>query len=213
MADEMMERRLDPLFTAVLDLLIDAYLEAPPSYIYKNEFHCCPYCGGLLQYIGKGFLCEEERCRANGIVTPARSIPTNKGKVLYLKRGLRRWVTIPGQTEIKLERYLLKLGLAVEMWPGIEAYDLRVLFPNSNEKWALEVKDWRRPAQLARSVRPIPDTPEWTRAFFVFPDERRRQQSDYRRAFDHNCPVLRPPQVRSAFVSELIRLVKEVLNA
>jgi hypothetical protein len=76
------------------------------------------------------------------------------------------------------------LGLDVELWPAFDRYDLRIVFPN-REVWAVDVKDWANPFLLARRVKPIPSDPPWTRAYFVFPDERRAQREDYLRAFNH----------------------------
>lgn len=213
--NEMDEYRAAPLFAALSTQLAEAYLEAPFSLIIKGKYYGCPSCGGLLQFVNNTYVCEEDRCRAKGnIKTPAYSLDAGKEPLLYLKRGLRRSVAIPGQTEVFLEEKLKKLGFTVEMWPGVEAYDLRVVFSNSDEVWALEVKDWGSPFWLARKVEPFPSTPSWTRAFFVFPDERRRERSDYRRAFDNNCPVLsQQTNVSSIFAGDLIRLAKEQLNA
>ncbi len=106
-------------------------------------------------------------------------------ELLWLKRGLRRFVTLPGLAEIRLERRLLKLKLKVELWPEFDSYDLHIEFPDG-KAWAVDVKDWANPFLLALRVKNIPLNPPLEMGYFVFPDERSRQ-SDYVRAFRNTC--------------------------
>lgn len=209
--DEHDKHRLARVLEPLEQQFIDAFIEAPESYVVDDSFHCCPYCGGLLQSVKGQFVCEEKRCRARGRITPSRSIPA-ASRVLHLRRGLHRYVTIPGLTEIRLAERLENLGLTVEMWPGIEAYDLRVSFP-TGAIWALEVKDRKDPCRLAKATKPIPDNPSWTQAFFVFPDERKEERADYKRAFENSRPPsFRQAHTKAVFFKELIRAAKQELG-
>jgi hypothetical protein len=84
-----------------------------------------------------------------------------------------------------------------------DQYDLRVTFPDQ-KVWAVDVKDWANPFLLARNVRPIPQKPDWSKAFFVFPDERHHQRKDYLRAFRNNCSLL-TNDVGALFERQLLR--------
>ncbi len=199
--------------------LSNAYEAAPVSCVTEDKnFHCCAECGNLLlRTTSGGLICEEQRCRrkqANGTASIGRTIPASDVPV-WLKRGLRRFVAAPGRAELRLEMKLEKLGLAVELWPAFDRYDLRVSF-SDGEVWAVDVKDWADPCLLARRVRadgdsPIPSTPSWTRAYFVFPDERKAERPDYVRAFYNQFPHM-PKHLFAAFEGNFLVDVRRKLK-
>lgn len=184
---ELIQQRNDhPELNLLTDHLKVAYEDAPLDYMLNSQFHCCPNCGNLKQPTLQmdRLLCEEERCRSQITTQPGRIIPARE-HVLWLKRGLRRFVTLPGLAEIRLERRLLKMKLKVALWPEFDSYDLRIEFPDG-KAWAVDVKDWANPFLLALHVKSIPLMPPLEKGYFVFPNERSRQ-SDYVRAFRYGC--------------------------
>jgi len=184
---ELLQQRNDhPELNILTDHLKIAYEDAPLDYMMKGQFHCCPICGNLQQPTIQmdRLLCEEERCRRQYTNATGRVIPARE-HVLWLKRGLRRFVTLPGLAEVRIEKSLLKLKLKVDMWPNFDSYDLRVEFPDG-KVWAVDVKDWANPFLLAMRVKSIPLTTDVEKAYFVFPDER-SLQPDYVRAFRNAC--------------------------
>ena len=184
---ELIQQRNDhPDLNLLTDHLKVAYVDAPLDYMLGGCFHCCPTCNNLQQPTVQmdRLLCEEERCRRQYATKPARVIPAHE-HVLWLKRGLRRFVTLPGLTEVRLEQKLRKLKLQVDLWPDFDSYDLRVEFPDG-KAWAIDVKDWANPFLLALNVKNIPLNPSLEKGYFVFPDER-SWQADYVRAFRNAC--------------------------
>jgi hypothetical protein len=132
--------------------------------------------------------------------------------VLWIDRAIRTFIAAPGRAELRLAGRLQKLGLAVELWPSFDAYDLRVVFPDGSA-WAVDVKDWANPFLLGRQVRAIPPTPSWDRAFFVFPQDRLRRP-DYLRAFLHACRVLGgSPPIEALMERPFLACVKRRLGS
>lgn len=176
-----------PALRPLKNLVKDAYDEAPLEYLYQDQFYGCPRCGNLmLPYEqGRRFLCENERCRSDPVIKPAVLYPADQD-VLWLRRGFRRFISLPGQAEIWLAQQLMALGLRVELWPDFDACDLHVFFSNG-VYWAIDVKDWASPFLLALHVDPIPQGPQCERSYFAFPHERRLLQGDYARAFRTAC--------------------------
>lgn len=169
------------------DQLNHAYQPAPLAHLVDGVYHCCSRCNNLLLQTVKGkLICENERCQAKGRQPQAERTIAPEKEVLWLKRELRRFISAPGIAELQLAEKLEKKGLTVELWPAFDRYDLRVVFPN-DEAWAIDVKDWANSFLLGRSVEPIPPDPPWSKAFFVFPNERGQQRSDYVRAFTSYC--------------------------
>ncbi|MBO1346173.1 MAG: hypothetical protein EBE86_001645 [Hormoscilla sp. GUM202] len=189
-----------------------AYELVPESCAVNGQLHCCSNCGNIMLRTVKGdLICAEDRCRTQGFKV-GRQVSQKEG-VLWLKRGPRRFVAAPGRAELRLADKLEELELEVKLWPNFDSYDLRIVFPDG-DAWAIDVKDWKDPFLLARKVKqqepPIPSDPPWTQAYFVFPDDRKQQRSDYKRAFCNHTRL--PKQIKAKFEKELIKDVKRKLE-
>ncbi|MFD8550022.1 hypothetical protein ACFV08_00120 [Streptomyces fradiae] len=64
------------------------------------------------------------------------------------------------------------------MWPGFDAYDLRITFPDGHV-WAVDVKDWAHPAFLGRAATAVRPEPPYDEACWVVPEFRVRARRDY----------------------------------
>jgi len=206
-AFELQQHLMRPELDRLREHVRAAYAPAPVATLVQNHFTCCGHCGNLLLQTVAGYLeCEDERCRSKP--RGGRQIPADDG-VVWLKRGLRRFVAAPGRVELQLAGQLEKLGVAVELWPEFDRYDLRLTFADA--VWAIDVKDWANPFLLARTVNPIPAQPSWDRAFFVVPNERVKQRPDYLRAFQNYSRHLdRTMEIVS--VSQLLKKVRAQLR-
>lgn len=210
---KLLEHCTDPLLEKLAEQIKAAYEPAPESYAVEGQFYCCSNCRNLMLRTVKGeLICSEARCRNKGLAKPGNPISQKQG-VLCLKRGLRRFIAVPGIAELRLAEKLEKLGLSVKLWPNFDKYDLQIIFPDE-EVWAIDVKDWVDPFLLAKKVKqqnpPIPHDPPWTKAYFVFPDDRKKQRSDYVRAFRNHCKL--PKQIKAKFEKDLIKDVKQKLK-
>jgi len=65
--------------------------------------------------------------------------------------GVWRYIVVPGATEIRIAADLEKLGAGVEMWPDMDAYDLRVLAGLLDLR--LDVKEYRSARRLIENLR------------------------------------------------------------
>jgi hypothetical protein len=206
-----------PELSRLAEAVRSVYVPAPLEYADGGMVTCCATCGNLLfRSVSGGLRCENDRC-ARRPTALGRRIPLDEDP-LWLELPFRTFVSAPGQAELRLAERLERLGLEVERWPDIDAYDLRVTF-RDGEAWAVDVKDWASPVALARHLNrleePFRPTPSWRQAFFVFPQERLRTRPDYVRAFAHSSPVLaRSSRVRAlgeaAFVAEIRQRLETV---
>jgi REase associating with pPIWI_RE/pPIWI_RE three-gene island domain Y len=206
-AFDLLRRRSDPQLAALADQLRVAYQPAPLECVAGGDVLCCVACGNLLMRMRDGAMrCAEERCPESGASRPGRALRASE-EVYWLRRDLRAFIAAPGRAELQLAKRLGEMGLAVELWPHFDAYDLRVTF-GDGVSWAVDVKDWTNPVLLARRVSPIPTVPPWSRAYFVFPQERLRQ-TDYVRAFKAHCTVLGDtPPVDAVSERRFVELVR-----
>jgi hypothetical protein len=171
--DKAADVALEPAFTPVDGLLMQIYLPAPAGWSRKRRFTACGRCHTLLVPTRDGgWWCENDRCRRQGTAPLGPEYAEDDGGgVLLLTRPLRLFVTAPGKSELRLERRLRRLGLKPELWPGFDAYDLRIILPDGRV-WGVDVKDWANPALLARHTGPLPADPPYDEAFVVVPEHR-----------------------------------------
>ncbi|WP_330241084.1 restriction endonuclease-related protein [Streptomyces sp. NBC_00525] len=177
---------LDP----VQFLIDEIYAPVPAGAGGEGGGVTCARCLTLLTpLVGGGWWCERDRCRHVGPPPFGRRLPVDEvGELRQLRRPLRQFVTGPGHAEVELERKLRRLGLTVEMWPGFDAYDLRVTFPDSHV-WAIDVKDWTHPGFLGRSAALVRPEPPYDEACWAVPHFRVRERGDYLETFARERPA------------------------
>ncbi|MFE3769607.1 hypothetical protein [Streptomyces sp. NPDC059122] len=187
---EMYEAVEDNVLEPVRDLIRQIYRPVPDSYLQDGLYTCCDRCLTLLVPTqDRDWWCERDRCRRQGPAPAGRRIlRETAGEVFQLERPLRQFVTGPGRAEADLERELSALGLDVRMWPGYDAYDLLVTFPDGH-RWAIDVKDWAHPVFLGRSSRPVPHQPPYDEAFWSVPTHRVLAWPGYIAAFERARPA------------------------
>jgi hypothetical protein len=156
-----------------------------PTPCYWN----CNVCGPLYQYDGrlgsiKPGACEK-RCPGKQTWQPL-DVEEN---TLVLKRGVHLYTYIPGITEMRLYHWLIdkvRPGSSalqqVELWPGIDSYDLRLTF--QGDTWAVDVKDYKDPVTLGTSIKqdtrpPEQADPVWHKWFYVYPMYHELQRPNY----------------------------------
>jgi hypothetical protein len=192
---------IEPALRNLVDQVRQAYQLVPPECVTEGDVRICRGCGNVLIRMTEGPpQCVEERCLQRGVHNVARTIPAHE-EVYWLRMALRAFISAPGQAELRLARKLSRLHLKVELWPKLDTFDLYVCFPGG-DCWAVDVKDWTNPVQLAYGVTPFSPTPEWTRAFFVFPNERARRRPDYLPLFEAHCRILGGAPPTSALMED-----------
>jgi restriction endonuclease in pPIWI_RE module len=182
------------LLEPVRELIGRCYAPAPLSYRSEGMFRTCGRCLTLLTPVAAGgWWCERDACRRRGPATIGRTIiEADAGGVSQLVRPLRQFVTGPGRAEVDLQRRLGELRHGehkpfIEMWPGFDAYDLRVSFPDGHV-WAIDVKDWRHPGLLGRAAKVVRPEPPYDEACWVVPREQVNSRPGYLDIFHRNRP-------------------------
>ncbi|GHF26634.1 hypothetical protein GCM10010218_04410 [Streptomyces mashuensis] len=198
---------LDP----VRELIDEIYEPVPDAYERDGKYATCGRCLTLLlPLVDGGWWCERDQCRHQGSPPPGQELDSHSaGELRQLRRPLRQFVTGPGRAETQLEQSLRHLGLVVEMWPGYDAYDLRVTFPDGHV-WAIDVKDWAHPGLLGRAAQPVPREPSYDEACWVVPRFRVAVRKDYLDVYARERPpgagglrLLTDVQLREAAMARL----------
>lgn len=189
---ERFEIATDLYLEPVRELLERCYVQAPVSYLRDGAYTTCRRCLTLLTPLpGGSWWCERDGCRRQGPAQPGRSLVlADDGEIFHLARPLRQFVTGPGRAEVELQRRLGELTsagrrLRIEMWPGFDAYDLRVTFPDGHV-WAIDVKDWKHPGLLGRSAKAVRPEPPYDESCWVVPREQADAHGSYLTTFYRN---------------------------
>ncbi|MFG3281089.1 hypothetical protein [Streptomyces sp. NPDC048111] len=184
---ERFETETDLYLAPVQELLDQCYAAVPVSYEYGGAYITCGRCLTLLTPLaGGGWWCERDRCRRRGAPPHGRTLyGAEAAGLLQLARPLRQFVTGPGRAEVELQARLTALGLQVQLWPGFDAYDLRISFPDGHV-WAIDVKDWKHPGLLGRAAQPVRAEPPYDEACWVVPREQAEAHRDYLGTYRRN---------------------------
>jgi hypothetical protein len=159
----------------------------PDLAMRDNCFLNCPNCGVVVHRNGVDSSAKASLCQAQCPGDGGWIRVEDADDLHVLKRGVLLRTHIPGQPEMRLYRWLTEVvgpknpELEVELYPGIDRYDLRLIFRLGGNQtvWAIDVKDHRTPAvlssQLLSDPRPyyLGDW-QWSQAYYVIPDYRLR---------------------------------------
>ena len=194
-------------------LLTGAYEEVPNSPASGSDVPLCARCGWTtpVSVSGKPGRCANRRClQLDGVQAPP--FPAKRPWEPGLRRvqsGLARYTTQPGGLEMRLYSSLAEIeSLQVELWPGYDAYDIGITFPDG-ETWAIDCKDSGRPTFLAAvlSREDFPMSSSWQRAFYVFPDYRQKINPGYAGMFESEWQR-KTPGVSWKFERAFLQMVK-----
>ncbi|MEW2329422.1 hypothetical protein AB0880_16600 [Micromonospora chersina] len=201
-----------PELGLVMETIKRCYEPAPAAFRADDgTFTTCERCGCLLKPYGAGWRCELDRCRREQRASPGERInPALTGGVLQLRAPLRMFITGPGLAEIDLQKALARRGLEAQMWPGCDAYDLRITLPNK-KVWAIDVKDRANPALLGHTATALRSQPPYDEAYLVVPAYRFADREDYARVFKHYCPPELAARLRLMSDSQFLRHVSRTL--
>ena len=155
-------------FNIKIPQLIQFFYEEPkPEHYHTGKLWRCPYCDGILRWQFNRPFCVRHNVCSRVTSDYENRQPLNQDPIIPEIRLYDICREIPG---IK----------GVQLWPGYDAYDLRINFINGNA-WAIDVKDVSDPGTLRNTIEKsagnllatrASDDIGWNQAFYVIPDYR-----------------------------------------
>ena len=209
---------VDVNYDFLKELILDeVYQDKIPSAYYVNGMILrCELCGNLIKNKKNNLTCTNRKCEFNRLSNGKKQKKYQelnpREEVRQAHFGVRRYISIPGIPELKLKDDLEKIGCKVTLWPGLDLCDLFVETP-SGFKVSIDVKDWKYPHELAKNVnqKKMPIEELESNGFssglycYVFPDIRKKENSDYMNAFKSACN----PKVEAFYAKEIIAEIKK----
>jgi len=162
------------------------YKESPQQ---KPCYWNCSVCGPLYQRDGRLGSIKPGACEQRCPGKPGWQALEIEDNTWVLKRGVHLSTYIPGTTEMELYRWLMKEVRPVQrdlqqvdLWPGIDSYDLQLRFPG--HVWAVDVKDYKDPFTLGEHIKQDNRSFDrkdlaWNEWFYVYPTYHEWQRPNY----------------------------------
>lgn len=143
----------------------------------KEDCYVCPKCGWTLIPGEMGMRCQSRSCNeAKYIKGGLKRIYTG----LRLKRGVMRYIAVPGKLELEIYNYCHLKKLKSALWPYKDRYDIEIYLPNG-DIWAIDAKAVRNPYFLKELIKTDNGFPigNYKRAYYVIPNEFVKERTDY----------------------------------
>ena len=154
----------------------------------------CDHCGPLTEHragVLRGL--RPSVCDNHHLSLPNIHSVLPKTDMRRVKLGIHWRVTLPGIPEMRLFHALQvhrtnhpDLLQSVNLWPGVDRYDLQIAW-GDNKVWAVDVKDWADPDELAGQLDTMygeGNDLRYDKAFYVIPERRVRAREGYLAALD-----------------------------
>ena len=157
-----------------LDAIEKAYEEI------KEDCYICPKCGWTLTQWKTKMICQSRCCTEGKYPTEKLTkIERNSGK-FRLKRGVMKYICVPGKLELNILEYCQKNKIQSFLWPELDKYDIGIVF-DDGEIWAVDAKQVKNPYFLRTNIRNAGGFPEgnYQKAVYVIPDAIEKTDPDY----------------------------------
>lgn len=155
-------------------IILNAAYERVPA-----DSHRCPVCGWTLVFDGMQAYCCNTSCSSKKLRPEDLEIIPELDNY-RLRHGVMRYIALPGQLELQIQKYADEQGLQTELWPDKDQFDIGITFCDGTY-WAIDAKTYRSPYRLKEDI--SKDTAfkriKADQKFYVIPDELYREHPDY----------------------------------
>ncbi|WP_437053526.1 hypothetical protein [Streptomyces sp. enrichment culture] len=189
--------------------LDESYEPVPPESTLSGKIAVCRRCRQWMSPGGDGqWTCPSWRCAAYRFGSVPELKPADGAH--RLRADLVGYIALPGRPELEFAEGLAARGARVVMYPGYDALDAVATWPDGYAI-GVDVKDWRNPFLLARSIKKFPDWSgahpyAYSKGFIAVPQDRTRGRDGYLRILrKHSSALHDQPHVQVATLEGLIQ--------
>lgn len=176
----------------------------------NEDCYVCPKCGWTMQKEKIGMRCQSRSCTETKYVQDELYAISGNSGMLRLKRGVMKYISVPGKLEMEIHNYCEKRKVQNELWPDMDTYDIRIVCSNG-EIWAIDAKAIRNPNFLREKIRQDQGFPKgnYTKGFYVIPDEYADERTDYLDIINRELFDIGDSKVRCIRVRDLKKEIRE----
>lgn len=173
---EFRKQKLNHKFSEIFEDISGFYEEAPISSQKEQKYHICNSCG----WISNWNKYNQKICSSSSCSNETTEIKATES-YLRVRKDVMVFIVNPGRSELEILKEINRFNVSTKLYPYFDAYDIEI--NGKNIKWALDVKDYIDPKNLAASLEKIPNY-GWDKGFFVIPQH--RANKPYLRAVKNN---------------------------
>ena len=176
----------------------------------QKDCFVCPRCGWTLQKEKIGMRCQSRTCSEAVYIPGELKVISGNAGMLRLKRGVMKYIAVPGKLELEIYAYCEKHEVQSVLWPQMDRYDIEITFPDGTV-WAIDAKAVKEPHFLKENVARDGGFPSGTydRSFYVIPDEYAAARTDYRMIINQELARLGDRQTRCIRLYDLKKEIRE----
>lgn len=154
--------------------ILNVAYEQVPADCYR-----CPVCGWTLIFEGMQAYCCNTSCSSQKLRPEDLEIISEFDNY-RLRHGAMRYIALPGQLELQIQKYADKQGLQTELWPNKDQFDIGITFCDGTY-WAIDAKTYSSPYRLKEDISKdtIFNRIKADKIFYVIPDELQHDHPDY----------------------------------
>ncbi|AUS09956.1 hypothetical protein C1X05_14730 [Laceyella sacchari] len=205
---------IDGIDTKSMNWVRGFYEPIPSHCIKNNRIILCKHCAWPLKWKNGQLSCLDDLCKK--AVNDFLNIDQNQSKPVG--RSAYQTTFSAQRAIVRPEVALLPLFEQVkkhpniahyEFWPQFDSFDLYLVFKNG-KKWAIDMKDYHRPKELANELNQayVSQVPEWDRFIYLFPNHRKKIDRFYMENFLEKWDKKSKPEFTAMFVDEFVAFLE-----
>lgn len=176
----------------------------------RSNCFICPKCGWTLRKEKTGVRCQSRACSEAIYIPGELELISGSAGMLRLKRGVMKYIAVPGKLELGIYQYCEKHKVQSLLWPQMDRYDIEITFSDGTV-WAIDAKAVKEPYFLKESIARDGGFPAGTydRSFYVIPDEYAAARTDYMSVINQELARLEDNQTRCIRLLDLKKEIRE----
>lgn len=178
----------------------------------EGEVYKCPHCGWTYTIKNGIPKCQTRNCVEKGYEKSELKKINSDGSMFRLKRGVMKYICIPGKLELEIANFCEKNNFKYELWPEMDKYDINIIFENG-KVWAIDAKDVKEPLFLKKAIREQGGFKKgnFQKGFYVISDFMKRAHNDYCEIINKELKKFQEQDVRCIFFGDLKKILcKEI---
>lgn len=170
----------------------------------------CPKCGWTMKKERGRIRCQGRSCEQARCLSIELKEIKGDGETLRLRRGVMKYLAVPGILELEIVKHCKKWKVQSELWPEMDLYDVKITFPRG-EVWAIDAKAVHEPYFLRQKIREDGGFPagDYEKGLYVIPDEIVKEVPDYKAIINSELKNFGDKRIRCVSLRDLKREIRK----